>query len=232
MKKMHGLSVLLFAGLLVAGCSKDSGLKTTPPIMKFYGIQSARIEYEYSGKAKGTKTTMFANWGMYQSDEDNIIMDQSGTGKSDTVHNISLLCDTLQYMLDMKTKKGQKMPITTEQFKQLVSMLPKDYKDNYAEFDLAQKGATKTGKETILGKECDIYEMMGQAKFWFWKGINLKQEITMGEHKITLIAKKIDTDPGLNISDFTPPEEVKVTDMSKGLPAGHPPVDEQNPGTK
>ena len=93
---------------------------------------------------------------------------------------------------------------------------------------LMRMGGKKIGKETVLGKECDVYDLSGSMKISMWKGIVLKSEMQMGQYKMNLTAKKIDTDASSTIEDFSVPKDVKiktpVTGMG-GMPPGHPPID-------
>jgi hypothetical protein len=226
MRKFSLLLLLVIPVLLVTSCGKKStGLKDTPPKVKLYSVPAVRIEFDYAGGATGTKTLLIANYGMYEREENNFSM--SGTENK----MLSIRNDSVSYMIDLKTKEGRSTP---SEMSQLESMMHMNGKQQYAsanEFLINNMGAKKTGKETVAGKECDVYEidagMQAKIKVYMWSGIVLKSEGDMGAHKIIWSAKKVDTDVTPTIEDFSVPKDVKIKapEPATGLPPGHPSID-------
>jgi hypothetical protein len=74
------------------------------------------------------------------------------------------------------------------------------------------KDYTKIGEEDILGRHCDIYQSN--------KSPNLKMSVykdliplKIQSEKMTMVATKIDKDVDVSDDIFTPPSDVKFTDM-------------------
>ena len=223
---------LLAAAILVAmamfnscGQKQDSDLSTTPPSVKLYGIENARVEYAYSGAASGTKTTIIANWGMYQRMEDNFSFNMDGQARN--LHSIDITSDSTVYALDMIEKKGTKSIFDFDGFGTFTDDFKPEEKEDFQGSYILRTGGSKSGKETILDHECDVYQLpyMGM-KIWLWKGLTLKSTMIMGADTMTITATNIDVDYTATTADFLPPSEIKVVDLTQGMPAGHPPVDE------
>ena len=213
--------VAIVAGF--AGCSK--GLKDTPPKVKLYGVKAAKIEYEYTGDVTGKKTVLIANFGMYETQTDEFTMQMGG--KPSTVKSQTIRVDTLNYTIDLKDSTGQKSPFSFDQLEQMTKSFTAEQKENLnAELIQSMMGGKKVGQEDVLGNKCDMFELQGGGKIWMWKGLVMKQEMPMGTMKLALTAKKIDIDPSVSISDFTPATWVKFSAPAPmGMPPGHPQVD-------
>ena len=219
-------AVALVALAIVAGCGSDSGLKETPPEVKLYGVESARVEYAYSGDAKGTKTISIANYGMYEADNDDFTLNMNG--QTNVIKTITLRNDTINYSIDMTKKTGTSSPFSLKELKATTDKFTPEQKENINATLIEQMmGGKKAGKETVAGKECDMFELPGGGKIALWKGIVLKQDMPMGTMKFGLVATKVEEGMDFTIADFTPPKDVKIEapSMTPGMPAGHPPVD-------
>ena len=219
-------AVALVAFAFLAGCGKDTGLKETAPEVKLYSIPNARITYTYSGDAKGTKVISFANYGMYESDSDDFSFAMNG--QNTPIKTLTLRCDTVNYTVDLTKKVAQKSPFDWKGLKELTASFTPEQKDNVGgEMIQRMMGGKKAGKETILGKECEAYELPGGGKICMWKGIVMKQDMPMGGIKFTLVATKFEEDVDLAIADFTPAQDIKIEEptAAPGMPSGHPPVD-------
>ncbi len=222
------LAALFLAAFLASGCGSDSGLKDTPPDVKLYGVKSASIEYEYTGDAKGGKSVLIANYGMYERDKDDFTISMGG--QPSEVKSLSLRCDTVNYQIDLKKKEGMSSPFERGQLKDFVKdFTPAQLENVNAELIKKMMGGVSKGTETILGKECEIFELPGGGTLSMWKGLIMRQDMPMGGFKFGLVAKKLETDVAATIADFTPPDSIKINNPqnSGGMPPGHPPVDQQ-----
>jgi hypothetical protein len=195
---------------LLSGCGK-SDLKDTPPEVKFYQVKSAKIVYDYTGAAKGTRTHYLANYGMYQSMEDQVTFSMGG--QSNNVHTMNITDDSTSYVIDLVKKTGMKSKIQFDMLKEFTKNYTQQQKDNFQMEYLLQSGAVKVGKETILGKECDILDVktMGM-KHWIWKGLTLKSEFNMGAGLMSIVAKSIDVDITPKAEWFAPPKDITISD--------------------
>ncbi|MFZ1731454.1 MAG: hypothetical protein WBQ23_09800 [Bacteroidota bacterium] len=220
------LTLLSFA-LVLGACSNQGGdgLSTTPPAIKLYNVASARVVYEYGGAASGKKTHLIANYGMYQSQLDEMSFSMSGM-KQD-VHQLDIINDTTQYTINLATKEGTRSLHDTSRLAAMVRDFTADEKKNFQEAFILRSQGEKIGKDTVLGKICDVYSlpMMGM-KISMWEGLTLRSSISMGEQELTMTAVEIETDISTSADMFLPPKDVKLTEPKPmgGMPSGHPPV--------
>jgi hypothetical protein len=232
------LTLLSFA-LVIAACSTDGGdgLSTTPPAIKLYNVANARIVYEYGGAASGKKTHIIANYGMYQNQLDEMSFTMSGM-KQD-VHQLDIINDTTQYTINIATKEGTRSLHDTSRLAAMVRDFTAEEMKNFQETFILRSQGEKVGKDTVLGKICDVYllPMMGM-RISMWEGLTLRSTISMGEQELSMTAVELDTDISPDLEMFLPPKDVKFVDPQPmgGMPEGHPPVGDdkaapQDPGT-
>lgn len=70
------------------------------------------------------------------------------------------------------------------------------------------------GTETILGKECDVYDTGEGTKMSVY---DKKAVLKVVSKDMTMVATQFDTSPGLSSSDFDVPEDVEFIDMEEML---------------
>lgn len=227
------LPVLLAAVLLLSACSSEQGnaeLDMTPPKLKIFNVANARIVYEYGGAASGTKTHIIANYGRYQSQLDQMTFAMQGVEQK--VHQLDLINDTTQYMIDLDKNEGTRSHYDVARIEAMAADFTEEEKKDFQAAFLLRSNAQKIGKDTVLGKECDLYElpMMGM-RISLWNGITLRSSITMGDQELTMTAVEIDDDYSVSADMFAPPKDAKISEpqMMDGMPAGHPPVDGGDP---
>ena len=219
-------ALLLFVlVLLLPSCSKKpSGLKTTPPPLRYYSVPSAKIEYEYTGLATGSATHIIANYGMYQFLDENLTFKMGG--KQSNTHNINITCDSVAYTIDMGKKTGMRTEVDMTSANEMLKGLTEEQKSDFQVAFLKMNGAEKKSAVTILGKQCDVYDLpkMG-VEVALWKGLTLRKVIHMGQESmnVTMQAKKLELDYDANIDEFSPPKDVKISTIPS-MPPGHPPV--------
>jgi hypothetical protein len=224
--------ILTVAAVSLVACSKNgAGLKTTPPEVRMYAIPAAKVEYTYSGAATGTRSFIFANHGLYERSEDKL---RFRMGKNEEKMNqIRINADTVSYVIDLTSKKGQKIESFIPKLATFIPDLKPEEKQNFSEAKLKREGVRPNGSAKVLDHDCKIYEdeLRGQ-RYYVWNGILLKAEIFMGKDTLTMIATSLDEDPDLDASMFAAPKDVEITDLTKQpmLPPGHPAVDESAQG--
>lgn len=229
------ISVILSAILVLSACSSEGGgeLNMTPPKLKVFNVENARIVYEYGGAASGSKTHIIANYGVYQSQLDKMSFTMGGMKQN--VHQLDVINDTTQYTINLDTKEGTRSHYDVSRIEAMAADFTEEEKKNFQETFLLRSQAQKIGKDTVLGKICDLYSipMMGM-RISLWNGLTLRSSITMGDEELTMTAVELDEDITPTIEMFTPPKDVKLSEpqMMEGMPAGHPPVGEgdQNSG--
>jgi hypothetical protein len=221
-------AAFLAAALLLQSCGQeqDSTLKTTPPKVKIYGVANGKIQYEYSGAATGSKTTIFANYGMYQRQDDEFTFNSNGQAQK--VHSIDITSDSVVYAVNLVDSKATKSKFDFEGFEIYTDNFSKEEKENFQAAYILRNGGKEVGTEEILDRECKVYEMpyMGM-KLALWNGLTLKSTMVMGQDTMYLTATSIDTDYKPTAADFLPPSDVQLTDLTQGMPPGHPSIDKQ-----
>lgn len=133
-----------------------------------------------------------------------IIMEMMGV----KVHSRSLIKDGYIYSLEMNEKKGTK----TKYVENYTSNM--DF-NNIPEDVAKDMNLKKSGKETFLGKECDVYtidykSMSTSGKFLVWKGIALKTEMNSGGMSIVMEATDIQENVKVDNEIFTIPSDFTI----------------------
>lgn len=222
------LAVLLTAVLLSA-CSSENGgeMNMTPPNIKIFNVENARIVYEYGGAASGTKTHIIANYGRYQSQLDQMTFTMSG--RKQNVHQLDLISDTTQYTINLDTKEGTRSAYDVARIEAMAAEFTEEEKKDFQAAFLLRSQAEKIGKDTVLGKVCDLYllPMMGM-RISLWNGITLRSSISMGDQELSMTAVELDEDISPTMDMFLPPKDAKISEpqMMNGMPPGHPSIDD------
>jgi len=222
------LLTILSMILLVAACSQEGaeGLSTTPPAIKIYNVPSARVVYEYGGAASGKKTHLIANYGMYQNQQDEMTFTMGGMTQE--VKQLDIVNDTTEYTVNLATMEGSRSLHDTSRISAMVRDFSEEEMKNFQESFILRSQGQKIGKDTVLGKICDVYvlPMMGM-RISMWEGLTLRSSITMGEQELSMTAVELDTDYKPVITDFLPPKDAKISDPKPmgAMPPGHPSVD-------
>lgn len=176
---------------------------------KRYLVKSGILEFEYSGATKGTETLYFDDYGMKEMKLQNL--ETTMLGITQKTNTITITDHEFIYNIDLNEKSGSKMINPMLQF---IEMSKADQKklEKIGEDILKEMGGKKTGTDTILGKKCDIWEVMG-SKSWVWNYIPLKTEIDMLGVKTTMLVKSIKTDVKIPADKFKVPEGINVLEI-------------------
>jgi hypothetical protein len=230
MRTFKILSILSLSLVLFSACGDSGesgeGLSTTPPPVKLYGVANARITYEYSEGASGSKTHTIANYGVYQALLDS--MSFTFQGQPRNVYQLDITSDTVQYSVDLSTMEGVRSRFDTSRIRRLVTDFTEEEKQDFQASFILRGGGTKAGQETILDKVCDVYELsMGGLRVALWNGLTMKMEVVMGGQSIVMTATDLDLDFTPTRDMFMPPADAKMREpeVISNFPEGHPPVD-------
>ncbi len=184
----------------------EMNAQTTPiPVNKCYDIKSCRIVYTFfNGLERGDKIRIFDDWGAFEKivaktklvkdsiEGDSIVSKIMKARAKDT--NILMLRNRAgSYIIDLDKKEGV--------FYSLLGCNP-EIPDNVGRL---------VGKDTILGKPCDVMEMPGFIKVWLWNKLVLKKQLTQKVDGITVeeYAILIDENYKIQEGDFNLPTDVK-----------------------
>jgi hypothetical protein len=105
---------------------------------------------------------------------------------------------------------------------------------------MKERGMTEAGTETILGKECKVYEvdvdkmtgetgdqqMKVKGKVWVWNGIPMK--MVMGD-LMKMETTKLEVMESVPAEKFAVPADVTLSEGSPGAPEFHDPAMEGSP---
>ena len=216
MRKLNSISILLTAiAVLFVSCSGNkskagsnnnetadysSMVVTYANTVDMMGVKTTTNETiwnDLENKRKATYTTTETIF-MGQNTKEETLQIEDG----DWIYNINL-----------KDKTGTKGNI--KEMKEMATAmagalaLSGDLKDLKSLKDFVEKsGGKMLPNETILGKECTVYELMG-TKQWLYKGMVLKA--TMGE-KLFMNAVKVEEDVNIPDDKFKIPEGITITE--------------------
>lgn len=173
---------------------------------KRYEVKSGIIEYVISGggnimgiqtKTEGKSKVFFKDWGNVELHDETIksvIM-----GGEDQTHQTTKIDNGKVYTVDYQKK------IIIQLDPEMV--LQSEYKDlgKSAKETMLAMGGKKTGEATLLGYECEIWEMT-PLKMWMHKGIMLKSEANIMGMTHTTVATDIKLDASVSDEDLTLPD--------------------------
>lgn len=174
---------------------------------KRYEFKSGKVVYQSSGSMTGTETMYFDNYGMLEVKNTKATLEMMGIKQ---VTDTKVIMDGKWiYTIDKNSGETNKME------NPLYSMFPKGTDlEKIGEEMMISVGGKKIGTETLLGKECDIWEIKKlMSKVWVWKSIPIKSEVNMMGMNITQIATSVEVDINVSANEFKIPEGVEVKDV-------------------
>ncbi len=217
MKKILLISFSLILSFTLLNCgdgskddAQDSVKDSTSSFKKRYGVKSGIIEYSLSGSQEGTKTLYFDDWGMRQAEYTRSVLSIAGFSKS--INLVNIIDGEYQYVINMDQRAGTK---TRNPIIKAIDEL-KDQKgfNEFGEQMLLSMGGNKIGRDEIMGKECDVYEIGNTGtKLWVWEWITLKEETNSGGLNRTVVATKINIGGSVPSSKFALPEKVVLNEV-------------------
>ncbi len=159
------------------------------------------IKYDLTGKVKGDLTTYKKGKRFMQK----LTMNMEGVSmKTDNYFD-----DSYAYIVMnvMGKKMGTKVDI--QKYREEGAKEGKDI--DYNNLEVYLKDKKKIGTETILGKECDIYETAKDVKISVWKNtIPMKIDTPA----MTMTAVSLDMKADISEAEMDPPKDIEYTDMS------------------
>ena len=169
----------LFILLTVAAQTKE---------YKRYSMKSAIVKYEMTGLQNGTAKLYFDDYGMKEATYETATLEMYGMKQE--IETVNYLHGYWQYNLDKKTNSATKSKNTM-----LESIVEGSEDGDLVEVGLEMFGAMggkKTGKEDIIGKPCEIWELQSMGtKVWVWKNIPLRSETDIMGIKIIRVATSV-----------------------------------------
>lgn len=188
MRRLSSVAVtLLWMGSCIGGLAPSSWAANLDH-MKPYEVEEGRIDYTMSGMSSGTSTLEFTKWGLKSATRTKSIVNIMGV-KQET-DQLTILDGKWAYNVDMVTRAATKME--NPMWKGLA-----EHKDQTliktGEDMMKAMGGRMVGKETIVGKTCEWWEIPKlMSKTCVWKGLALKTMAGMPGMEITQTAVRID----------------------------------------
>jgi hypothetical protein len=179
-----------------------------------FAIKSGKVDYKISGKNSlggmgsmeviGKKRVIFDNYGRNYLEELSQVQKQTIMGKSEVKkeHKLTYRNGVVLYAVDFKNKKITRM---VNNLIALVNPKSKEPIEKQIENNLKKFGAKKIGTDKVLGKSCDVWEMMG-VKQCLYKGVPLKIETNLMGLKQSEVATKAEFDISLDKNAFNLPD--------------------------
>ena len=183
---MKKLSILLSLVVILVSCNGNSQNK-----LKRYNIKSGIVKYTttISGKVmgstingSGTESVYFKDWGAVELKEEQSTQTSTmkffGKVKTEktSTHTINKLDNGESYVVEFDKKQiflGRDMAMDMTK-----AFHPNADAGDVGKSMLESMGGKKIGTESILGYNCDVWDIKG-AKQWMYKGIVLKMDITV-----------------------------------------------------
>jgi hypothetical protein len=202
--------ILISSLFLVFALSANAQSNSISPAKKF-GIKSGKIIYKFeNGPQSGEKIIIFDDWG--------ISIKEIVTTLTDTAMMRQLLFDAPPAVLQMQLQREQhNMILFTPKDKYDINL---DQKTGHGRFSLnlgdfgQLPGFHKklAGKDTILGRVCDVETIRNAFKLWKWNGIVLKKKIMQDIHggKVEEFAVEIDEDYKIKPDEFDIPKDIRI----------------------
>lgn len=245
MKKLQlptlGLTALFLASVLYAGGGSAPG-SSANPYAASYPFKSAVISYTvksvygHGEASEGTETVYIRDGKLAKITKMSV---PGSEGKTKEMEILKIFTPEYVYMIDLSDKTGTKIDNPKKYGSQAYDKLSDEEKEAFlgrmnkrgiVSLDLIGLG-TKTGTETFLGVNCDIYEsgdeMSPEAisktleegnvpfnmKSWLWRdaGIPLKVITTGLGQSNELVATSIERDADIPWSRFEVPPDIKIT---------------------
>jgi len=131
------------------------------------------------------------------------------------VKTVNYLHGFMQYNMDMINKTATKTKNTI-----LQSLVENSESSDLEEIGMEmfkQMGGEKVGKEDIIGKPCEIWELkqMG-TKVWIWNGIPLRTETDMMGIKLIKVATNIKANVSIPPDKIEIPPDIEFKEIDMG----------------
>jgi hypothetical protein len=215
MRKLNSISLLVLAiSILLPSCGDKSKAGSNNNETADYS--TIVVTYANTVDMMGVKTT--TNETIWNDLENNrkatlTTTETNFMGQNTKEETLQIEDGDWSYNINLKDKTGTKG--NTKEMKEMATAMAGalamsgDLKDLKSLKDFVEKsGGKMLPNETILGKECTVYELMG-TKQWIYKGMVLKA--MMGE-KLFMNAVKVEEDVNIPDDKFKIPEGITITE--------------------
>ncbi|MEZ4887029.1 MAG: hypothetical protein R3E32_20025 [Chitinophagales bacterium] len=178
---------------------------------KRYEVKSGIVEYETTGTMNSGKETLyFDDYGRKEAKYTQTTVTVPGMNMKQTSNQLTIMDGDWIYSIDLDKKTGFKMK--PEMLEKMAKNKGNDLGKVGKEM-LEQMGGKKVGEETVLGKNCEIWEMSSfGTKIWIWNNLSLKNETNMMGMEIKQLATKVETNVSIPTEKFEVPNDITISD--------------------
>ncbi|PIQ26843.1 MAG: hypothetical protein COW63_17110 [Bacteroidetes bacterium CG18_big_fil_WC_8_21_14_2_50_41_14] len=182
-----------------------------------FAVKSGHIEYKLTGNITGIKSVWFNDYGYNSYEETRVkrVTIMLGVKSESTEHKLVIITGTEVYHIDLLDKTGTKMKNEfSDLSQQLISQMTEDERKQMGKELLNSMGGNLVGTEKILGKTCDIVEVLG-TKSWIYEGVTLKSEGKVMGIEANEIAVKFEENIHIPTSKFEVPKGIVIEDLTQ-----------------
>ena len=208
MNKYKLITTLVFTAAALTACSSTKEEKN----IYNYPFDSAKITYKISGTATG-ESTVYIKGNNKLIKTTSIKKNLSGTQENKE----EMIIERGEKITNINLKEKKGVEFESKIFNELKTLSPEQKKERLLKELLNTSSLensvsyTPVGKETVQGKECDVYKT-AFSEFCIWNNIPLKINNNIEAYgiKVETLATEIQENPTLDDSIFETPKDVEV----------------------
>lgn len=167
-----------------------------------YGIRSGRIEQQYLGHERGTRTLMFDKYGMMERREENVV--PFPEWKKGLFHNmVTILTPQEQSYLDLRSRKGLKKP--NESLQRYIDA-GAGKTTSLGELVIAGSGGERLPDTTIAGYRCRVLRKTVKGMVitnWLWRGIVIQEHVLIPKDTLEYAVVTTKIVPNIDVPETT-----------------------------
>ena len=168
--------------------------------LKRLAIEKGMILYKVEDQPNDTLIVVFDRFGWREATME--FGEKKYYGMKTNINTKAVIDGEAYFTMNLKDKTG-KLIIDTD----LVKLAGYKNPEELFVARMSQMKATKIGLETILDKECDVWQYTSRGKtckLWSWKGLELKH-YTASNKKVAI---KLNLDPSIEEAVFSIPKDI------------------------
>jgi hypothetical protein len=177
------------------------GQNDSSHLFKYYDLDACRVTFTFfDGMNQGEKTIIFADSGFFEKEivvahmvNNSILNDSTMVQFSrEGINALAIKTPQNTYLIDLKTRTGTRQDRLSVPFGA----------------ELYSSGKKVLGRDTILGRPCEVVQYENAMKIWYWKKIALKKEMVVDGIMIQECAVSIDELYPIKKDEFDVPKDV------------------------
>jgi len=186
-----------------------------------YTVKSGHVEYKLTGNTTGTKTFWFDDYGLktYTEVKSKTVTKMFGVKDETEEHSVVIINGDQIYNIDKLTGTAFKMKNEFRTgFEEMAAQMTDEEREKMGKEMLHSMGGKIIGTEKLLGKTCEIVEMMG-TKTWLYKNLALKIDSKVMGIEANEMAESFEENINIPASRFEPPANIEFEDRDEQMQA-------------